>query len=78
MKVLIVGMGIGELYKSIYERKLWDITTVDQNKPADYWDIEEVEGEFDIVHICTPNFTHGTIARHIAERSKLYSLKSLA
>ena len=39
MKVLIVGMGIGELYKSIYERKLWDITTVDQNKPADYWDI---------------------------------------
>ena len=71
MRVLIVGMGIGELYKSIYERKLYDITTVDQNKPADYWDIQEVEGEFDIAHICTPNFTHGTIARHIAERCKV-------
>ena len=71
MRVLIVGMGIGELYKSIYERKLWNVTTVDQQKPADYWDIDEVDGEFDIVHICTPNFTHGTIARHIAERSKI-------
>tara|TARA_B100000989_G_scaffold231189_1_gene177993 strand:- start:9546 stop:10418 length:873 start_codon:yes stop_codon:yes gene_type:complete len=71
MRVLIVGMGIGELYKSIYERKLYNITTVDQNKPADYWDIEEVQGDFDIAHICTPNFTHGTIARHIAERCKI-------
>jgi len=71
MRVLIVGMGIGQLYRSIYERKLWDITTVDQNKPADHWDIEEVQGEFDIAHICTPNFTHGKIARTIAERCKI-------
>ena len=28
MKVLIVGMGIGQLYKSIYENKLYDVTTV--------------------------------------------------
>ena len=27
MKVLIVGMGIGQLYKSIYENKLYDVTT---------------------------------------------------
>ena len=71
MRALIVGMGIGELYKSIYESKLWDVTTVDQNKPADYWDIEEVEGEFDVAHICTPNWTHGTIARTIASRCKI-------
>ena len=71
MRALIVGMGIGELYKSIYERKLWDVVTVDQNKPADYWDIEEVPGEFDVVHICTPNWTHGHIARTIADRCKI-------
>jgi len=71
MRALIVGMGIGELYKSIYERKLWDVVTVDQNKPADYWDIEEVSGEFDVVHICTPNWTHGHIARTIADRCKI-------
>ena len=71
MRALIVGMGIGELYKSIYERKLWDVTTVDQHKPADYWDIEEVEGEFDVAHICTPNWTHGHIARIIASRCKI-------
>jgi len=71
MRALIVGMGIGELYKSIYESKLWDVTTVDQNKPADYWDIEEVPGEFDVAHICTPNWTHGTIAGTIASRCKI-------
>lgn len=71
MKVLIVGMGIGQLYKNIYENKLYNITTVDQNKPADHWDIEQVEGEFDIAHICTPNWTHGTIARTIADRCKI-------
>ena len=71
MRALIVGMGIGELYKGIYNHKLWDVVTVDQNKPADHWDIEEVEGEFDVAHICTPNWTHGTIARTIASRCKI-------
>lgn len=71
MRALIVGMGIGELYKSIYERKLWDITTVDIIKPADYWDINEVRGEFDVAHVCTPNFTHESIARTIADRCKI-------
>ena len=28
MKVLIVGMGIGQLYKSIRENKLYDVTTI--------------------------------------------------
>jgi hypothetical protein len=30
------------IQKYLRKRKLWDVTTVDQNKPADYWDIEEV------------------------------------
>ena len=70
MRVLIVGMGIGKLYQTIYQNKLFDIVTVDQQRPADYWDIEEVEGDFDIAHICTPNWTHGHIARTIADRCK--------
>ena len=42
----------------------------------DYWDIEQVDGEFDIAHICTPNWTHGTIARTIAERCKIVFVES--
>jgi len=71
MKALIVGLGIGELYRSIYESKLWEVTTVDTHKPADYWDIEQVQGEFDVAHICTPNFTHESIARTIAPMCKI-------
>lgn len=71
MKVLIVGLGIGNLYKNIYHKKLFDITTVDIEKPADYWDIQEVQGDFDICHICTPNFTHEAIARQVADKCKI-------
>ena len=71
MKALIIGMGIGELYRSVYTNLGWDIVTCDTVKPADFNSVEEITGEYDIAHVCTPNFTHENIARSIAEFCKI-------
>lgn len=68
MKSLIVGMGIGQLYRDIYQQLGHDIVTVDQDvgKSADFQDIDSalaLHGAFDTVHICTPNFTHAGLAQ---------------
>ena len=70
MKSLIVGMGIGQLYKQVLSELGHEIITVDTN-PAVNADFTEVEpamlsGPFDTVHICTPNYTHENIARLVA------------
>lgn len=71
MKSLIIGMGIGQLYKSVLKELGHDVVTVDQdpNKGADYYDYTAAyidHGFFDTVHICTPNYTHLNIARNVA------------
>ena len=70
-KALIIGMGIGQLYYQIYMKKGWEFQTVDLTKTADYNEVKDVQGEFDIAHICTPNFTHESIARQIADKCKI-------
>jgi predicted dehydrogenase len=70
MKSLIVGMGIGQLYKQVLTELNHEIVTVD-SKPevkADFTDLEPalLSGPFDTVHICTPNYTHEQIARLVA------------
>ena len=59
MRSLIVGMGIGQLYKSVFSSLNYNIETVDANpdKGATYNNVESVTGEYDIAVICTPNFT---------------------
>jgi predicted dehydrogenase len=76
MKSLIVGMGIGNLYKDVLAKLGHDIVTVDMDaaKHADYTDIVTALAEhpcFDTAHICTPNFTHEIIARQIAEHCRV-------
>ena len=73
MKSLIVGMGIGQLYHSVFSSLSYDIDTVDANteKNATYTDVSVVTGEYDIAVICTPNFTHESIARAIANKCKI-------
>ena len=68
---LIVGLGIGELYRSVYQSLGWDITTVDKIKPADATDVSSVTGTYDIAHVCTPNFTHEEVARQCAAKSSI-------
>jgi len=75
-KSIIIGMGIGQLYKTVLENLGHDIVTVDTDplKGAKYNSIDDailVEGVFDTAHICTPNFTHFDIASKIAPYSKI-------
>ena len=75
MKSLVVGMGIGNLYKAVLEEIGNEVITVDLDPDkADYTSVDmalSVHGKFDTVHICTPNFTHIKIARQVAAISKI-------
>ena len=75
MKSLIVGMGIGNLYKDVLTKLGHEIITVDTNPTinADFTDVEPamLSGPFDTVHICTPNFTHEQIARLVAPLARI-------
>lgn len=72
MKSLIVGLGIGELYKSILST-MGSVTTVDADpkKQADYTSINNVTGQYDLAYIGTPNHTHEALARTAARFSKI-------
>jgi len=72
---LIVGMGIGQLYKSIYEKLGYKIVTVDSNphKHADFTDVRVAVTKYPnitIVHVCTPNYTHEQVAIDILETAR--------
>jgi predicted dehydrogenase len=68
MKILIVGMGFGNLYKAIHEELGHEVVTVDTNGKADYLYVGDAgaDGPYDMAHICTPNYTHELVARVIA------------
>jgi len=73
---LIIGMGIGQLYKSVLEKLGHEVITVDTDisKGADFPDIRPallVHNWFDTVHICTPNFTHKEIAERISPYARI-------
>jgi len=74
MRSIIVGMGIGSLYKDVLTNLGYSVVTVDPFKPADFKSVDDAinaHNYFDTAHICTPNFTHQTIARQLATRSYL-------
>ena len=76
MKSLIIGMGIGQLYKQVLIDLEHTIVTVDldPNKHADYMDVATALAEhkwFDTAHICTPNFTHEEVAREISDHCRI-------
>jgi predicted dehydrogenase len=73
---LIVGMGIGQLYKTVLEKLGYEVVTVDRDpaKGADFDSVDSatlVHGLFDTAHICTPNFTHFELAAKVAPYSKI-------
>ena len=73
---LIIGMGIGQLYKTVLTNLGHTIITVDQdsNKNADFISVDAAivtHSFFDTVHVCTPNFTHFEIAAKVAPYSKI-------
>jgi predicted dehydrogenase len=73
---LIVGMGIGQLYKTVLEKLDYTVITVDRDpsKGADFDSVDSallVHGLFDTAHICTPNFTHFELAAKVAPYTKI-------
>ena len=73
---LIIGMGIGNLYKDVLTKLGHKVVTVDHDtsKGADFDSVDKallVHGLFDTAHICTPNFTHFEIAARVAPHSKI-------
>lgn len=69
MKILIVGMGFGNLYKNVHTELGHEVVTVDTNGTADFTSIDDAirsHHRFKVTHICTPNFTHVKLARKIA------------
>jgi predicted dehydrogenase len=73
---LIVGMGIGQLYKTVLKELGHQVVTVDQdpNKKADFTNVTYAINQyrdFDTVHICTPNFTHFELANKLAPCTKI-------
>ena len=73
---LIIGMGIGQLYKTVLEKLGHEVVTVDPDisKGAMLPSVDSallVHGFFDTVHICTPNFTHFELAAKVAPHAKI-------
>lgn len=76
MKSLIIGMGIGGLYKAVLESAGHRVYTVDTDpgKGADYVSVDSAIADhktFDTVHICTPNYMHEALARQVASYTKI-------
>lgn len=70
MNVLIIGLGIGQVYKEQLEQDANFVVTVDANPKLDpcFVSVDQAlySGQYDIGIICTPNFTHKEIAYQIA------------
>ena len=73
---LVIGMGIGNLYKDVLTKLGHRVVTVDRDisKGADFDSVDKallIHGLFDTAHICTPNFTHFEIATRVSPHSKI-------
>lgn len=73
---LVVGMGIGQLYKTVLEKLGHTVITVDSDisKGAKFTDIKSAllsHNWFETTHICTPNFTHKELAEQVAPYSRI-------
>ena len=74
MRSLVIGMGIGELYKEVLQDLGHEVVTVDNSRPADYTSVGlalDDHPRFDATVICTPNYTHEQLAYFIADYSKI-------
>lgn len=73
---LVIGMGIGQLYKTVLENLGHNVVTVDSdiNKRADFPEVTPAilaYRRFAVTVICTPNFTHESIAERIKPNTSI-------
>lgn len=67
---LVVGLGMGNLYVQELASMCSSVDTVDvdKNKNPTYLTAAQLRCRYDIAVICTPNWTHESIAREIADK----------
>jgi predicted dehydrogenase len=74
---LIIGMGFGQaVYKPVLESLGRQVVTVDADpaKGADFTTVQQAiatHSHFGTVNICTPNFTHESIAREVGNAADI-------
>ena len=73
---LIIGMGIGQLYKTVLTNLGHEIVTVDMDptKGAEFTNVKDAIRKynmFDTAHVCTPNFTHKLLAEDVSPYTKI-------
>jgi predicted dehydrogenase len=73
---IIIGMGIGQLYKDVLTKLGREVVTVDTDpsKDADYTSVDQAISErltFSTAHICTPNFTHAELTKKLSACSSI-------
>lgn len=69
MRILIIGLGIGQVYLEQARKRNWETVTVDVNPDAgaDFQNLADVTGEFDLAVIAVPNFLHYPLAEMCAK-----------
>ena len=73
---LVVGMGIGALYAKVLTNLGIQVVTVDKDpsKGATYTSVGEAiarHGRFLTSHICTPNYTHQSVAENLVDNTDI-------
>ena len=74
MKILIIGLGIGQVYKEQCLLRGYQVVTVDNKLPADYNDLKDCFMDhifFNLALICTPNYLHEIMIHMVAPYSNI-------
>jgi predicted dehydrogenase len=76
MKTMVIGLGMGQLYAKILTQLGHEVITMDtdQNKQATFANLDTAlyaHPQLDAAFICTPNYTHDTIAQKIAKHCRI-------
>jgi predicted dehydrogenase len=76
-KILVVGLGMGNVYINEFKRRGWDFVTVDVNpdKNANFRSIEEVPVNCDLALVATPNWTHKDLAEQAAKKARVVAIE---
>jgi predicted dehydrogenase len=76
MKTLVIGLGMGQLYARTLTQLGHEVITIDtdQSKQATFANLDTAlyaHPQLNAVFICTPNYTHDTIAQKVATHTKM-------
>ena len=76
MRAVIVGMGIGQVYKEQMDQRKWQVVTVDPKVQSNFdsvgsFDTYYGHEEFDLGIVAVPNESHYSVASALAKRCRV-------